>query len=277
MLADAADAAADRTSGENGSVQLPASTPSPFPTGLDARRPRPNRVIDSFLVLDGEAVRAPAHLDRFRSSVLAQAPTSAAAAWSTAIDALWAGLLEQLPATGAWFPLLEARWFDGSSEPRLTTAVRPAPALRSRSRLRIAADARRFPRLKGADQALSEALRTDAQRHGDDDALLLDARGRITEAANGTVIGWRDQTLLLPNTRERLPSITLEALLDDFRAHGGSIESTQLRPDTTAELWYLNSLHGITAVDAIDGVPSAPDAARLREWRQRSISWWSSL
>ncbi|MGO2111581.1 MAG: aminotransferase class IV [Pseudoclavibacter sp.] len=278
--------------------------------------PVPAAVIDSLLVRDGRAVRPLAHLERF---LAATATAFADVAPSRAeVDRAWSAGLESIPREGAWFPLIEARRSAGSETVvTVDLIVRPAPPLRETTRLAIAPDRRSFPLLKGADGERTASDRGAAREAGDDDALYLDADGRVIEAANGAVIGWRRAaagegggprgglTLVLPATDRALPSTTVAAMLEELASGGRHIDELRDRPahpepvggtarntarvppatvtvspftpDDVDELWYVNALHGITPVVSIDGAERAHDQDLLAAWRAAAEGWWVPL
>lgn len=243
----------------------------------------PMTVIDSQLVRNGRAAHPHAHLERFAAAL--ETAFGAIAPDRAQIEAFWREGFAGIPATGAWFPLAQA--YRVGDEVRLEFTVRQAPPVRSTTRLAIAADQRRFPLLKGADGERTASDRAAARDLGDDDALYLDARGRVIEAANGAVIGWRREhteagiadVLVLPDTDRALPSTTVSAmrasLADAAVPSRASVEA--FTPDDVDDLWYVNALHGLTPVIAIDGAERAFDEERLAAWRALAEQWWSAL
>lgn len=227
-------------------------------------------IVESFLV-DSGRVRCPeAHLRRFiRSCADAELSVDAAA-----IHRFWVDAQAATPATGRWFPRLEAH--RGSPAP-LVHWLRPAPALTPTVRLWFPGrpDARRYPRLKGPDLAPLAALRQEAVQAGFDDAVLVDARGRVLEAAHSALLWWRGDTLGFPAAHlPTLPSITSAQVLRAARALGVGTRAETLRLDDVEglELWAVNALHGIRPVTAWGGAtgdrPAPPFAPqRLARFR----------
>lgn len=243
----------------------------------------PSAVIDSQLVRDGRAAHPHAHLERFAAAL--ETAFGVRSPGRAAVEAFWREGIASIPATGSWFPLAQA--YLVGDEVRLEFTVRPAPPVRATTRLAIAADQRRFPLLKGADGERTAGDRGAARDLGDDDALYLDARGRVIEAANGAVVGWRRErtddgvadVLVLPDTDRALPSTTVAAmrgsLADAAVPARASVEP--FAPADVDELWYVNALHGLTPVVGIDGAERDYDAARLADWRGLAERWWTAL
>ncbi|WP_188726381.1 aminotransferase class IV [Pseudoclavibacter endophyticus] len=266
----------------------------------------PTTVIDSFLVRDGRAVRAGAHLERFVAALTSAFGTEAPS--RAAVEVVWGEGIASIPREGDWFPLFQARRMleaEASGAIALDVSVRPAPPLRTTTRLAVAGDRRRFPLLKGADGERTASDRGTAREAGDDDALYVDAAGHVIEAANGAVIGWRHRpaqpdgpalTLVLPDTDRALPSTTVAAMLDTLGVPAGpppapdagatpdahpvppaAVSVERFTPAEVDELWYVNALHGITPVVSVDGSSRTHDEALLRAWLDAAEGWWQPL
>ncbi|PPG42170.1 aminotransferase class IV [Pseudoclavibacter sp. RFBA6] len=255
-------------------------------------------VIESWRVDSGRVIAHAAHRERFERCVgelFGDAATAHPLLWSgspagtNTVDAdwrrIWADVLESVPLADSWFPRLSAHLAAESEAGRdrdrdrvlVELALRPAPEARPLTKLVTRLDERRWPTLKGPDFPYLSELRASAAEHGAADALLIDDRGVITEAAHGTVVGWRGETLVIPAARRRVQGTTL-GVLDKLLAMAGvpRVEG-ELRADPLAasadrgwdELWYLNTLHGISPVSMLDGTRLGLDVARVRRWRPR--------
>ena len=254
---------------------------------------RPDRIIDSFLVVDGLATRLDLHLWRtWRAVERAFGQGEGVPSWRD-LDTMLSQGLAIVPAEGEWFPLFEVRYEPESGITVGMQTQRPAPPRRRATRLAVARDQRRFPTVKGADGERTAADRAAANDAGDDDAVYLDEHGHVLEAANGAVVGWRGNTLCIPEARGRvLPSTTVATMvahLDGWRPPGPQLPRSlaaervvdsaevswhRFRPDEVDELWYVNALHGLTPVVAFDGHERSFEASRLAAWLETSRNWW---
>lgn len=222
---------------------------------------------DSWLLRDGATIALDAHRARFLPSV----PTEldGAGFWDAAIAAL--------PRDGAWFPRLELRGIGhpGEERPEFVLRVRPAPELRETIALAThdAPDPRREPTVKGPDLELLTAVRTAAQSRGADDAVLLSAGGAVAETTTAHLAWWRGEALVVPDPAiPQLPGVTVGALVSLARAHGVEVRHERATPAELggAEVWALNTLHGIRVVTDWHGGPAvAARAGRAGLWRER--------
>ena len=221
---------------------------------------------ESWLVDDGRARGLDRHWARFARGC---------AEAGLAIGSPRAAVEEALPATGRWFPRVEAR---ADGEVRL--AVRPAPPRAPEVVAWIAdgPDPRRAPRRKGPDLERLGALRAAAARHGAGEAIIADASGRLLEGAYTSLLWWEDDALCaVPDDAPILAGVT-RALLLGLAADAGA-EVRFRRPTPAAldgrEVWLTSALHGIRAVtgwvaDAARGVPERAGAAeRAAVWQAR--------
>ena len=255
--------------------------------------PEVPRIIDSMLVTGGLVNRLDLHLERTHRAIEWAYGRGDGVPSRDELTASYLDGLAQVPEEGDWFPLVEVRpSADGTIATTMLTS-RPAPTIRSSTRLAIAADRRRFPAIKGADAEVTAADRGIAVELGDDDALYLDDEGCVREAANGAVVGWRGQTLLIPDEPGRvMPSTTVAAMcshLDGWRppdpqlpcslasqriVAATRVEHRSFRPDEVDELWYVNALHGFTPVLALDGEVRHAERRRIDAWIEVSANWW---
>jgi branched-subunit amino acid aminotransferase/4-amino-4-deoxychorismate lyase len=221
---------------------------------------------ESWLVDDGRARGLDRHWARF-----ARGCSEA----GLAIASPRAAVEAALPATGRWFPRVEAR---AGGEVRL--AVRPAPPRAPEVVAWVAngPDPRRAPRRKGPDLERLGALRAAAARHGAGEALIADADGRLLEGAYTSLLWWEGDALCaVPDDAPILDGVT-RALLLGLAADAGA-EVRFRRPAPAGldgrEVWLTSALHGIRAVtgwvaDGAHGVPAhAGRAERAAAWQAR--------
>ena len=221
---------------------------------------------ESWLVDDGRARGLDRHWARFARGC---------AEAGLAIASPRAAVEAALPATGRWFPRVEAR---AGGEVRL--AVRPAPPRAPEVVAWVAdgPDPRRAPRRKGPDLERLGALRAAAARHGAGEAVIADADGRLLEGAYTSLLWWEDDALCaVPDDAPILDGVT-RALLLGLAADAGA--EVRFRRPTPAgldgrEVWLTSALHGIRAVtrwvaDGANGVPAqAGRAERAAAWQAR--------
>ena len=119
--------------------------------------------------------------------------------------------------------------------------------------IRLATVARRMPpdptikALAYLDRVLA---RDDARRAGADDALVLDAAGRVAECATANVFGVQAGRILTPPVDRVLPGVTRGLVLElcDGR-------EAELVPDACDELFVTSAVKGVVPVGALDGTP----------------------
>jgi branched-subunit amino acid aminotransferase/4-amino-4-deoxychorismate lyase len=222
---------------------------------------------DSWLVSEGGALALDLHRSRFMTSIPRgrYRQVDPGAFWDAAIAAI--------PRTGEWFPRVELRTRLG--RPELLYRERPAPPL---SRSVVLAthrgrDPRTAPRFKGPDLEAMLRLRTEAQRHGADEAVVLDAAGRVAEASTTCLVWWRGDALAVPDAAiERIDSVTVRSVIALATGLGVDVLYEEARPDDLdgLEVWALNALHGIRIVTRwVDGPATAELPGRLATWRGR--------
>jgi len=222
---------------------------------------------ESWLVEDGRARGLDRHWARFARGC-AEAGLSIASP-RAAVEAA-------LPATGRWFPRVEAR---AGGAVRL--AVRPAPPRAPEVVAWVAdgPDPRRAPRRKGPDLERLGALRAAAVRHGAGEAVIADADGRLLEGAYTSLLWWEDDALCaVPDDAPILDGVT-RALLLGLAADAGA-EVRFRRPAPAGldgrEAWLTSALHGIRVVTrwVADGAHGpAPHAGRP----ERAAAWQARL
>ncbi|MEQ1735300.1 MAG: aminotransferase class IV, partial [Rhodoglobus sp.] len=153
---------------------------------------------DSWLVSDGLTLGLDVHRTRFQST----APDT---------DDFWDAAIAAIPRDGDWFPRVELH-----STGRLVFRLRSAPE-RSRSAVLATwagADPRKTPRVKGPDLEAMLRIRTDVQRSGADEAVILTEDGYVVEGAYSAILWWRGDILCSPPAGfERIDSVTARSVL----------------------------------------------------------------
>ena len=234
---------------------------------------------DSWLVTEGAVLAIGLHRARFVDAVseLAERHGRTAEVDALDLDAFWDAAISRIPRAGDWFPRVELRVQHDAAE--LLLRMRPAPA-RHRS-LTLATfrgrDPRTEPWIKGPDLEAMTRLRTEAQRHGADEAVLLDtADGRdgvVAEGSTTALAWWTGEALCVPSIElPRVDSVTLRSVLALATATGVDVLHDEVTPDALqgCEVWALNALHGIRIVTGwVDGPTMAELPGRLDQWRAR--------
>jgi len=221
---------------------------------------------ESWLVEDGRARGLDRHWARFARGC-AEAGLSIASP-RAAVEAA-------LPATGRWFPRVEAR---AGGAVRL--AVRPAPPRAPEVVAWIAdgPDPRRAPRRKGPDLERLGALRAAAARHGAGEAVIADADGRLLEGAYTSLLWWEGDALCaVPDDAPILDGVTRALLLGLAGDAGAEVRFRRPAPAGLdgREAWLTSALHGIRVVtrwvaDNAHGPPvHAGRAERAAAWQAR--------
>jgi len=237
---------------------------------------------DSWLVTEGSALAIGLHRARFFDAVfeLAERHGRVGEVDGLDLDSFWDAAIARIPRTGDWFPRVELRVQHDAAE--LLLRMRPAPA-RHRS-LRLATfrgrDPRTEPWIKGPDLEAMTRLRTQAQQHGADEAVLLDAGdgadrrpGAVVEGSTTALAWWTGDALCVPSIElPRVDSVTLRSVLALAAATGVDVLHDSVTPEALegCEVWALNALHGIRIVTGwVDGPATAALPGRLDSWRAR--------
>ena len=222
----------------------------------------PLYVADSFLLKDGTVIGFEHHLERFRTSTEFQGLVRP-------VDDFLSAVTRALPRTGTLFPRI-----DLTERGELELHIRPAPELRDTIVLATAShDPRVEPGIKGPDIPALNALRAEAQDKGADDAVILDAEGRIVDGSTTCFIWFADGGLHLPPAEALRVNSTTVAVALELAAQGGlSVSETWATPAELdgVELYALNALHGIRSVLSwVDGPSLKVNHERLAHWRQQ--------
>ena len=222
----------------------------------------PLYVADSFLLNEGKVVAYQRHLDRFAASAEFQGLLRP-------LDDFLSAVTAALPRTGKLFPRI-----DLTERGELELHIRPAPALHDSLVLATAShDPRVEPTIKGPDIPALNALRAEAQAQGADDAVIVDAQGRIVDGSTTCLIWFAEGGLHLPPAEAlRVNSVSV-AVAKELAAKGGfTVTETWATPADLdgAELYALNALHGIRSVVSwVDGPQLSVNQERLAHWRQQ--------
>ena len=222
----------------------------------------PLYVADSFLLNDGKVVAYQRHLDRFAASAEFQGLVRP-------LDDFLSAVTASLPRTGKLFPRI-----DLTERGELELHIRPAPELHETIVLASAShDPRVEPTIKGPDIPALNALRAEAQAQGADDAVIVDAQGRIVDGSTTCLIWFAEGGLHLPPAEAlRVNSVSV-AVARELAAKGGfTVTETWATPADLdgAELYALNALHGIRSVVSwVNGPLLSVNQERLAHWRQQ--------
>ncbi|KAB1656694.1 aminotransferase class IV [Pseudoclavibacter chungangensis] len=226
-----------------------------------------DRVIDSWRVHDGTVIGMRAHAARFEDAVEDVFVSRMAIPADPPWEDIWASVAAATPAEGEFFPRMTAALGEDGDRLKIEHELRRAPERRPTTSLAVAPDTRTHPTVKGADLETLASLREVAVELGDDDALLVDDRGNIVEAANGAILAWRDGQLVRPASERLLPSVTVVVLTGLLRRRGEDLRRVRIRLEDADELWYVNALHGISPVRSVDGEERPVDEARAARWQ----------
>jgi branched-subunit amino acid aminotransferase/4-amino-4-deoxychorismate lyase len=222
---------------------------------------------DSWLVSDGLTLGLELHRTRFMTSI------PRGRYLELDVDGFWDVAIAAIPREGDWFPRVELHSRLGG--PRLVFRLRSAP---ERTRSAVLAtwrgrDPRTVPRVKGPDLDSMLRIRTDVQKQGADEAVILTPDGYVVEGAYSSLLWWRGDILCGPPAEfERVDSVTARSVLTLAAALGLDTHEEAVTPaelDGT-ELWALSALHGIRiATSWVDGPSLAEQPGRLATWRAR--------
>lgn len=224
----------------------------------------------SFLLREGAVVDLPGHLARFARWADEQG-------LKRPLDDFFAAVTAALPRTGDFFPRI-----DLTSRGELELHVRPVPPTsRSVVVASAATDPRQEPTIKGPDFGVLHQIKETAAAEGAQEAIILDAQGRLVDASTSCLVWFRGDTLFTPPAEApRIQSITVGVVERLAREAGYSVESQWATPSelADAQLWILNSLHGIRAVSSwVNGPAFTVDEALLNEFRVRYTAEFAPL
>jgi branched-subunit amino acid aminotransferase/4-amino-4-deoxychorismate lyase len=117
-------------------------------------------------------------------------------------------------------------------------------------------------------------LRTEAQRRGADEAVIVSPEGHIVEGSTTSILWWEGGALcLVDRSLPRIPSTAERTVVALATALGIEVEERLARPEHLdgREVWVVNALHGIRIVTAWHAGPlsTAEEPGRLSRWRLR--------
>lgn len=216
----------------------------------------------SFLLREGTVVDYPGHLARFARWADEQG-------LKRPLDEFFDAVTEALPRTGDYFPRI-----DLTSRGELELHLRPVPPT-SRTVIvsSAATDPREEPTIKGPDFGVLHQLKDAAMAEGAQEAIILDAQGRLVDASTSCLVWLRENNLFTPPADAlRIQSITVGIVEDLARETGYSVETQWTTPAELegAQLWILNALHGIRAVSSwVNGPTFTVNEALLDQFRDR--------
>ena len=117
----------------------------------------------------------------------------------------------------------------------------------------------------------------EARRSGADEALILNTRGEVCEAATANIFFVRGGILRTPPLESGcLPGVARALVLEDAAALGVTVDTAACFPDELAgadEIFLTSSTRGVVAVSSLDGkyfhMAPGPITAHLQEARLR--------
>ena len=222
-------------------------------------------VADSFLVENGRVREINRHFKRFAYSVTNEETRAELADF-------FAAVVDQLPATGAWFPRIEYRQSLPKGE-QLVLRIREAPERTESVTLWTSdePDPRKFPQIKGPDLSACQRLRRAANLRGADEAVIVDLDGYIADGSLSSIVWWDGNILHGPDDSTAwLPSITRQLVIELATNAGFEFKPVKAKPEDLAgcEVWSLSALQGIRTVTSWGIIPLAK-AQRASSFRKR--------
>lgn len=225
---------------------------------------------DSWLVTDGQALAIDLHRDRFFAAVEQQQPGVSA---GLGLVDFWQAVMEATPRDGQQFPRVELQLM--REAPTLVMRQRAAPELKVSASVATheGPDPRTRPTIKGPDTATLLQARTQVQRRGADETVIVSVEGFVVEGAYSAILWWRGGMLCAPSPElERVDSVTARSVIALATALGVDVYYESVTPDELdgLEVWALSALHGIRIVTSwVDGPALAEEPGRLHKWRAR--------
>ena len=174
----------------------------------------------------------------------------------------------------------EGHWGEGTRAQLVITAFTqpkdpPAPYRIGISTWRRPADAAMPARIKSAaNYQVARVARIEANRHGLDDAVLLNEWGRVAEGTGSCILCVRDRTVITPPATEgALESLTVDAVELVCRTMGVTFERRPIDRSellTADEIALAGTITEVGTVSEIDGVPKPTDGL-LADVRHRYL------
>ncbi|SMX83370.1 aminotransferase class IV [Brevibacterium linens] len=229
---------------------------------------------DSWFVEDGRVRAFDRHRARFGDAA------SQVGMGNAITDDFWAAVVEQIPATGEWFPRVDVLEPTVGVEPVLALRLRPAPERTRELRVRVPSypDPRTIPGRKGPDIGLLGRLVAQARAdHDCSEVVLLSDEGIVIEGATTSLLWWDDEALCAPAPElGALPGVTSAMILDEARSRSIPVEFRRVLPEELVghDVWLVNALHGIRRVrEFVDAPSGTRDVSPLGEESERFIQW----
>lgn len=101
-----------------------------------------------------------------------------------------------------------------------------------------------------------------AKSNGFDEAVILNADGSLSETNTGNILIVKDKTVIIPESKHRLPGIMESKLLEDYKKKGFKIIKKKILPDDliktghnlskTSQIFITNSLIAAVPVISVD-------------------------
>lgn len=223
---------------------------------------------DSWLVSDGHCLALDLHHQRFQAAVRHQLPST-----ELPVEDFWNASIAAIPRVGSSFPRVELQRYRGAAS--LVFRDRPAPerGLSVTLASHRGPDPRTQPTIKGPDTHALLAARSEAQRLGAGEAVILSPDGFVVEGAYSAIMWWHGDALCAPSPElERVDSVTARSVIALATALGVDVLYESVLPKALEghELWVLSALHGIRiATGWVDGPSLAAEPGRLAQWRAR--------
>src|SRR4051812_34869402 len=193
---------------------------------------------DSWLVTEGAVLAIGLHRARFVDAVseMAERQERTPEVEALDLDSFWDAAISSIPRADDWFPRVELRVQHDAAE--LLLRMRPAPERRRSLTLATyrGRDPRTEPWIKGPDLEAMTRLRTEAQQHGADEAVLLDSTdgrpGLVAEGSTTALAWWTGEALCVPSIElPRIDSVTLRSVLALATATGIDVLHDDVTPE----------------------------------------------
>ena len=110
-----------------------------------------------------------------------------------------------------------------------------------------------------------------AKARGDDEALILNGNGSVSETNTCALIAVKGRQLFFPESNFSLPSVTFSAVMDLFSQGGYDMVPVKMMPEDLKQgafgaVYLLNALMGAVPVCSIDGLPLVGHGGGATPW-----------
>lgn len=240
-------------------------------------------VADSWRVHRGESWGLTDHVQRFITGMSAQSarigplPQLDPIAFTTALQHKLFQLRDKHPTT-QFFPRISIESLTDTW--RITLLVRPAPIVRTTTRLWIPkyTDPRTTPTIKGPDISLLGRLVSEVPA---DDVVLHDGT-HVSETTTGALMLWDGpKHLVLCQATAQLASISAQRIANYATSQGVRVTR---RPVTLQEIasgehpvWFSNTVHGISPVSTVGDSTGTKPVATHPSVAQWQAAWWTQF